>query len=145
MPQKLLCPGSHGVITVMYHVFAKNLVVFCAIDHARHGSSINNAEAIAQTIAQAEGRCIEDLRFFDLQTKDGYSRYREYQDMPEDLVCETYQFDEVLVVRNRFTNRYEAVAWQPTVCPREVHTLFWHQIGRTKKQAQNPRLQRVTF
>jgi len=108
--------------SVTYKIYEPNLCVFSG--EGRLGSTINFAEEIAQRIALAEGRSVESLRFFDLQTRRQYGKL-SYPG-PGD-----FEFDEVILVH---AERPRAVEWRAAACPAEVLQAFADFIDGTPRQ-----------
>jgi hypothetical protein len=104
----------NGHIAQIAYVILGDNCVFTACEPASLGSSINFAEAIARSVAHAEQRPVESLRWFDMQTRYSYGRCYTHRPNPGDFV-----FDEVVFAT-------DGTSWRPTVCPKHVSDMFKH-------------------
>ena len=139
MLQSAHYPNNRGdLLTVAYVIFRNNLCVFSAIDSSNLGSSINYAEDIVESIAKTEGRSVQSMRYFDLQTRTSYGSHPASKPNPGD-----FELDEVKI-EMRGKDLY-AASWRPTLCPAHVSKLFEVFIGGVPKQQLRQHPQEVVF
>lgn len=98
--------------SVVYEIFDGYMCVFSGVSD-KGMSTINAAERIIKAIAEAEG---VPLKFYDLQTNQGYSYYEPGE----------YSFD-LLVITDQ--NNPEVKAWIPEPLPPKVLAVFGEYIG----------------
>lgn len=110
-----------------YAIFHGNRCVFTRADRVG-GSTIQHGEYIAQVIARQEGRPLESMRYYDLQTTTGYGRGGG--DGVGGL-----EFDQLILGwENSNPEIIHTFHWFHAVCPNEVVTVFKKYVADSKKQ-----------
>ena len=94
---------------VVKYLIISDHCYFTGIERKKRTSTINAAREIVQAIADQEGVPLRSLRFFDLQTHQGYNKR-----------LGEYALDEV-VIPDEFQS---GVRWYPADCTSEVQTAF---------------------
>ncbi len=104
---------SHrGYVCQVAVVLFENNAVFTACQKSGNGSTINHDTRIADAIAKACNTPIEDLRFFDLQTRLSYGECSLHRPNPGDFVFDEIRWDGP-----------NGTIWLPTICPQ--HVIHW--------------------
>lgn len=102
-----------GYAKVVYTIFLGNQCVFSGV---RLGdfwtSTVNAAEIIIAAIAEQEGYEVDELQFYDLQTKSGYEQKNPGQ----------YEFDKLWIENGHVRG------WQSAECPEHVLEAFRRYI-----------------
>ena len=110
----------------VYAIFPGSSCVYTGL--LSYASTVCNAEGIAEAILKAEELKVDDLRFYDLQT-------RRYVDIWNEVPSGAYEYERVTYTTSD-DRRLHATHWESVSCPPNVIELFQRFIGERPVQYQ---------